>query len=606
MTDQFNTLSGLMQSKEPAESSGAIPPPPPPPVQPDPTNPALPQNPPPPPNSGSSLEENIGAKWFARVGIIVLLLGISFFLKYAFDNNWVPPAARVLIGVAVGGVLLALGEKARAKYFAYSQLLSGGGLSVLYLSLYAAYDFYGLITQGAAFVAMSLITAAGIGLSIRLDARALAIMSVLGGVLTPYLVSSGHNNQVVLFTYLIVLDIGVLVASVFKHWRSIHYVSLAGTFLLFGGWYDRYYDVTQLKSTFFFLTVFFLIYSIALVIYNLLEKKKSGGPEQVMTLVLGAIYFSFSYGLLDPSYHKLMGLFAITLAAYYYIGAYLVRIKTPEDDALYSFLAFMSASAASLAIPLQFEQATITIGWALEAALLFFLAARLGKRNIAAFGLAIYVLALSRYLFVDISRTPLVVTPVINKAFLAACFLMATSVTSAWAFHKSTLVPEKADDWFNRKHFIVAFVLAANFLAFFAGNREITHYYNGKSQVARDAYYKVQRLGQPNADYKARLVQSDELNKQLKRYQSRSSIGLSLFWILHAIIILSAGFVINSKGLRVGGLVLLLLAILKLFFYDLWNLGTLYRIISTMTLGIVLLTISFIYQKYKDKLMQIF
>jgi len=599
MSDQFNTVSGST-GDEPVNP--ATPPPPPPP---DPTNPGLPKNQSAASKPGQSLEENIGAKWFARVGIIVLLLGISFFLKYAFDNNWVPPGGRVLIGVAVGGILLALGEKTRAKYFAYSQLLSGGGLSVMYLSLYAAYDFYHLITQGAAFVAMSLITAAGIGLSVRMDARNLAIMSVLGGVLTPYLVSSGHNNQVILFVYLIILDLGVLVTSVFKHWRSIQYVSLAGTFLLFGGWYDRYYDFTQLKSTFLFLTIFFLIYSVALIIYNLLEKKKSSGPEQVLTLILGVIYFCISYGMLDPEYHKLMGLFAITLAAYYYMGAYLVRMSTPDDDNLYSFLAFMSASAASLAIPLQFEQATITIGWALEASLLFFLAARLGKRSIAAFGIAIYVLALSRYLFVDITRTPVIVDPIVNKAFMAAGFLIATSVASAWAFFKTTAVPEKNDDWFHRRHFIVAFVLAANLLAFFAGNREITHYYNGKSQAARNDYYQQQRLV-PAQDYKARLEQSDALNKQLKRNQSRSSIGLSLFWIPHANIILAAGFFIGNKGLRVGGLILLLLAILKLFFYDLWNLGTLYRIISTMSLGIVLLSISFIYQKYKDKIMQIF
>ncbi|NTW22192.1 DUF2339 domain-containing protein [Candidatus Falkowbacteria bacterium] len=593
MSDQLNTASEPAGNDE-AYGSASTPPPPPPPPPPKPDQ----QKP------AQSLEENIGAKWFARVGVIVLLLGISFFLKYAFDNNWVSPAIRVLMGVAAGGILLALGEKTRVKYFAYSQLLSGGGLSVMYLSLYAAYDFYHLITQGAAFVAMSLITAAGIGLSIRLDARSLAIMSVLGGVLTPYLVSSGHNNQVVLFVYLIVLDIGVLVASVFKHWRSIQYVSLAGTFMLFSGWYDRYYDFSQLKSTFLFLTIFFLIYSVASVIYNILEKKKSAGPEQVITLILGLLYFSFSYGLLDPEYHKLMGLFAITLAAYYYMGAYLVRISTPDDDNLYAFLAFMSASAGSLAIPLQFEQATITIGWTLEAALLFFLAARLGKKSIAAFGLAIYVLALSRYLFVDITRTPIIATPIINKAFMAAGFLIAASITSAWAFFKSTAVPEKTDDWFNRRHFIVAFVLAANLLAFFAGNREITHYYNGKSQVARDKYYQEQKLT-PVQDYKARLEQSDVLNKQLKSNQSRSSIGLSLFWILHAIIILSAGFFVGNKGLRVGGLILLLLAILKLFFYDLWSLGTLYRIISTMSLGIALLSISFIYQKYKAKIMEI-
>jgi uncharacterized membrane protein len=135
---------------------------------------------------------------------------------------------------------------------------------------------------------------------------------------------------------------------------------------------------------------------------------------------------------------------------------------------------------------------------------------------------------------------------------------------------------------------------------------EITTYYDKQIRNEQKAYNAleqrrdIQRYAPDSPDDGYRNTW--EIRRQL---ENKSSISLSIFWIIYAIILLAVGVLLRSRGVRIGGLVLLLFAILKLFFYDLWSLGTLYRIISSMTLGVVLLTVSYAYNKYKNKIKEI-
>jgi uncharacterized membrane protein len=554
----------------------------------------------------SSMEENIGGTWFARIGMTALVLGVSFFLKYAFDNNWIGEVGRVMIGIIAGVILLGLGEKIIRKYFVYGQLLSGGGLAVLYLSIFAAFNFYSLIGQIPAFFMMMLITAVGIILSIRYDAVSLVIVSTLGGFVTPFLISNGKNNEIGLFSYILMLDLAILVVSVFKKWRWLNILGFFGTVFVFMAWAGEFYRADEMFVTMVFLTLFFITYSISSLIYNLAQKERSSGIEQLLTIIAGTVYFVASYAILNPDYHLFMGFFALILAVYYFLWAYLVKAITPEDESLYGFLAFLTVGFVTLAIPLQFDGRIITIGWTIEAILLIILGIKTGQKAIKAFGVVIFEFAFIRMLFVDSNHGAKDMV-LFNKVMLTYLVVIISAYVAAYLFQTfSEEIVEDKNDFFAPKKLIATFLITANFLTIYSISREIGYYYEKEIQQVRLQSEKFD-TNQKRVDVGSfQLHQNLNANQEkLKKLENKSSVSLSLFWLLYGIILVLVGFFSRIKGVRVGGLLLFTLAILKLFFYDLWSMGTLYRIISSMSLGVVLLTISFAYQKYKDKIKEI-
>ncbi|HOX10950.1 MAG TPA: DUF2339 domain-containing protein [Candidatus Moranbacteria bacterium] len=596
--------------QQPDFSSLAPPPPPPAAVQ-EQTQTIFPAES--PAKSQDSLEENIGGKWFARIGITALVLGVSFFLKYAFDNDWIGETGRIIIGIIIGLALLGAGEKTIRKYFVYGQIISGGGIAVLYLSIFCAFNFYQLIGSLTAFFIMIIITAVGIALSLRYDALALVIVAIVGGFATPLMASSGVNNQIGLLSYLVLLDLAILAVAIFKKWNWLNVIGFLGTALLFSLWGAEYYTRQDLGTTMYFLTLFFLIFSISSLIYNLVKKEKSTGVEQLLTWASALVYFGASFGLLDDDYHIFMGFFALVLAVYYFIWAYLVRSLTPEDENLYGFLAFLTVGFVTLAIPLQFEQNVITIAWVIEAVLLMLIGARLNKKAIILFSLFVSGLAIYRYFLLDIAEYNKDSLLIFNNVFLTACIIIAGAYLMAflvYAFSKDDNL-KTGQAKISKGSLVAMFVIVANFMTIFSISHEIVKSYDRDINVIREQQSKAissfnapKKMGAYDNDY----YDSNEYKlgrEKIEKLENRSSIALSIFWLIYSIILLAVGIIGKYKGVRLGGLALLILAILKLFFYDLWSLGTLYRIISSISLGAVLLAISFVYQKYKNTIKEI-
>ncbi len=559
------------------------------------------------PGNGGDLEGNIGGKWFARIGITALVLGVSFLLKYAFDNNWIGETGRVLIGIMIGLFLLALGEKYIRKYFGYGQIITGGGIAILYLSIFAAFDFYSLLGPIVSFFGMILVTAAGTVLSLRYNAISLMIVSVLGGFATPLLISTGQNNQFSLFFYILILDVAVLMISFFRKWRELNFVGFIGTGILFFVWAAKFYTQAQLGSTMFFLTLFFIIYTISSLIYNIVRQEKSAEVEQILVLLSGTAYFITSYSLMNGQYHSFMGFFALILGIYYFLWAYLVKYVTPEDKRLYGFLAFLTIGFVTLMIPIQFQGVAITSGWLIEAILLFLIAVKNKEQIIIKFfGLLIFGLAIFRIFMIDAFSSSQAVLA--NKFFFTALFAVVISYAAAFLFSSisNDKETEEPESYLAAKQIAILMFIVANFLTIFIGSREINNYYQNKIDQAQ----KESRIIMENARVQGKPQNSSnaiaEYNyTKISSLRSKNSVVLSIFWLLYGIVLVAVGMTRERKGVRVGGLILLFLAILKLFFVDLWSLGTLYRIISSMTLGVILLGISFAYNRYKDKIKEI-
>ncbi|HJY35473.1 MAG TPA: DUF2339 domain-containing protein [Vicinamibacterales bacterium] len=280
-----------------------------------PVAPAIDLPPLPAPEAPETLEAAIGGKVMLWVGTIVLVLGLAFFLKYAFDNDWINEPVRVGLGVIAGLALVWAGHRfVTSGYRAYGQILTGGGLAVMYLAIYAAFSYYELIGRTPAFVLLVAVTVGAAWLADRQNAIGLALMGVGGGFATPFLFSSGVDAQVTLFSYDALLGVGTLYLARRRDWPVLNLVSFAFTWFTIGVWADRFYSPEKWRRTEFFLTLFCALFLVILV-----EQLKRHRWRSLVSLVLAlgpVIYHLSSLAILSGhGVAPLVYLIAVTLAA---------------------------------------------------------------------------------------------------------------------------------------------------------------------------------------------------------------------------------------------------------------------------------------------------
>ncbi|HEY6844043.1 MAG TPA: DUF2339 domain-containing protein, partial [Thermoanaerobaculia bacterium] len=246
-------------------------------------SPVVPQPPARPSAPARSVESLIGAHWLNRVGIAALLIGAAFFLKYAFENEWIGPAARVGIGVAAGAALLVWSDifhRRGHRLFAHS--LEVVAVGVLYLSIWAASQTYALVSNGAAFGGMVIVSIALVALAMRHESEFLAGLALTGGFLTPVLLSTGENREVALFTYVALLDVAALVLVALRPWARALGVAFFGTLFLYIGWYSTFFTSPQVPRTIGFASLFVLFFAVV----PLLRRWSNGGIARMVLLIL--------------------------------------------------------------------------------------------------------------------------------------------------------------------------------------------------------------------------------------------------------------------------------------------------------------------------------
>jgi uncharacterized membrane protein len=224
---------------------------------------------------------------------VAILFGVAFFLKYSFDNKLIGETGRIILGMIWGAAFLAAGEYLQKKknLKLYGQLLSGGGLGALYLSLYAAFALYHLIPAWLAAIGMIAVTTTGMTLSVRYNAFSLAAIALLGGFLTPVMLSTGQNQPLTLFGYILLLDIGTLTLYRFRRWPSLIVMSLIGTALIYTGWHAEFYDKPQHWLALGIISVFFILYNLHIVISRVARADEETSFDQ--TIIFGSAAFLF-------------------------------------------------------------------------------------------------------------------------------------------------------------------------------------------------------------------------------------------------------------------------------------------------------------------------
>ena len=323
-------------------------------------------------------EEKLAGTWFNRLGILAIMLAVVFFLKWSFDNHLVGELGRIVIGLILGLVFLGTGEYfQRKKFQVYGQGFTGGGIGILYFSIFTAFSFYHLITQPIAFVLMVLITLAASLLAVRYDSPVVGIFGIVGGFATPFLLSTGQNNRVILFTYIAILDAGVLLVAYFKKWPVFNYLTFLFTYFSFTAGLYGSYTSNNLRSfdavAFSYLTLFFLIY-LGISFTRNLRLKETFHRADISLIVLNAvIYFALSYGLLIDFIEGWIGFWAVFLGLIYLLmGSFIYRRYTGTRNLSLTLLA-VAAGFITLAVPLQLDGYWISMVWAVEAVIFFYL-----------------------------------------------------------------------------------------------------------------------------------------------------------------------------------------------------------------------------------------
>ncbi|HSP44861.1 MAG TPA: DUF2339 domain-containing protein, partial [Chthoniobacterales bacterium] len=264
---------------------------------PPPLPPRVPQAPPPPPApplEPFDWEAFFGVKLFAWIGGFVLFLGIVFLVKYSFENNLITPAMRVAIGTVLGLLLIGTGWfTASRNYRVSGQSLCATGVLVLYGNIFAAHVFYHLIDLVPAFASMAIVTAAAFFLALRLNAQVIVIFGLLGGFLTPVLLSTGVDNPAALFGYIALLNVGIAAVAVRKRWDYLVLLSAAGTILMEFAWADKFFVPSKANIAY---AVFLGFEAQFLAIFALARRRQAAAAwtaRSAIALALAALAWGF-------------------------------------------------------------------------------------------------------------------------------------------------------------------------------------------------------------------------------------------------------------------------------------------------------------------------
>jgi uncharacterized membrane protein len=508
-----------------------------------------------------ALEEWIGRRGLGWAAVVLLLFAAAFFLKYAFENEWIGEVGRVAIGMVAGTVLCAAGLRFHhggSRLFA--QMLSAAGVVLLYLASFAAFGYYHLMPQGQAAPFLVLLVLETAGLAVMYDAPAIALMAVIGGLLNPLLLQTDRDQYRSLFLYLIVLDLGVVGLALFRPWRAVATVALLGTQILYWGWWTRHYHPEKLTAALGFQLAVFVLFLVHDVLTQVVRRRRTG-IEVLVRIVLNAFLFAVAaYVLLEEDYHLWLGSAAVGLAAVYSALGWLVLRRHPADTWLQLVVVATGLAFLAAVFPLQTEAAWIALGWAVEGAVLWNFGLRIRADAVRILGAVLLILAVWQLL---VFNTPMVASqrgglfvPIFNTYALPA-LAVAACVLSAAISSRSFLV---------RPH-------------------DLERIWQGLAGLGGVVLVWLILTLESYQYFAARIT------------AQTARTSLSVLWPSYAAVLLTLGFWLRSGLLRWTALGLFGLTLIKVVLVDMADLPGFYRVTAFLVLSLILGGAAWQYQK---------
>ena len=416
----------------------------------------------------------VGGNTLARLGVVLLFIGVGFLLKYAVEHVQVPISVRLAL-VAIGAVvLLVIGWRLRTSRRAYAMALQGGGVGILYLTIFAALRLYALVPPLAAFGLLVWICAISSWLAIRQDALSLAVLAVAGGFLAPILTSSQSGNHVLLFSYYALLNAGILGIAWFKAWRVLNLLGFAFTFIVGTAWGVTRYRPENFATTEPFLIAFFLFYVAIAVLYALRRSVELRDYVDAGLVFGTPLVAAGLQAALVRDIEYAMSVSALAMSALYLVLARFLYTRRRDDLRLLveSFLA-LGVVFATLAIPLAVDPHWTAAAWAVEGAAIVWAGVRQQRLAVRAFGYLLEFGAGTAFFFGPAPWLPVPpgVYPIVNSGFVGGVLVALAGLFSAWFVDRNRDRVHGAE-----RAIAIAFFVWGTVWWLFAGGHEIDRF----------------------------------------------------------------------------------------------------------------------------------
>jgi len=332
-----------------------------------------------------SLEQRIGTWWVLIAGVITIFISAGFFLKFAYEHYWIGPWGRIGIVAVAGIVSLAVGEITRRRgYGIAAKGTTALGFAILYAADFTAYQFYELIGSVPAFATAIVITAATMTYAVALDDVVATFLAMLGGFVTPVIISKGENMPMPLFGYVLVLSTGIMLCAYWRKWRAINLLAFIGTFALYTGWFEKFFRLQlhaagppeQMTIALSWLGIFFGVYLVLPFVYGLANRVNARNDDVWLVVINASLTFYYLWTILFEQYRAALALCAAGLSAAHLAMMGPVFVRCREDNRLRQALLAIGLAFLTTAIPLYWRMNATTLGWTVEGAILVFIGIR--------------------------------------------------------------------------------------------------------------------------------------------------------------------------------------------------------------------------------------
>lgn len=638
--------------------------------------------------SETNFEKYIGENLFGKIGILIFIIGIGFFVKYAIDQNWINETARTLMGYAVGAGMLVLAERLHKRYHTFSSLLAGGAFGIYYLITAIAFHYYALFSHTIAFVILCVTTIFMSAVSVLYDRKELAVTALVGGFIAPFIISTDSSSIISLQIYITILNIGMFCLAMYKKWAILPMVSFAFTYIILWGTtalgsFSDSEAVTTYPTLFAFATLFYVIFLLPVVFilrtqYG--ENTRLGllgiiTANSFMYLIYGDFLLQHFEASSDTTAYLAFFIAAVNLAIHLYL-----RFRVEGQDTLRNLMLGLAVTFASMGVPILFSAANVLMVWAAESVLLLWLFTKEKNRIYELASAVLLLLTLGALAYYRTTDTFIHDTG--ESLFFNGAFFVTTFVSIA--YYVVAVIMQFNKELFSDTKRLIAYTpcnaiaYALGFSILFLAFRDNFHFHLEQpiSEYASLLTANIMLLGGALILRKRFEISENKLAYEISLYlagilfamtvwnytdpeglllrwlmalvtiaymaycmrgqllvtsnqrnlHTEYSIISTLMWLtltrlllitfnevnfstafslslgIAAFILMCIGMRYHSKEIRIVSLAEFGIVIGKLILNDVWAMPALGKIIVFISLGAILLILSFLYQKLKDAL----
>ncbi len=448
-----------------------------------------------------NIEKFIGENLINKIGIIITVIGVAIGAKYSIEHELISPLTRIILGYLMGIGLLGFGIKLKANYLNFSAVLVSGAIAILYFITYAAYGFYDLMPQLLAFGLMTIFTVFAVLTALHYNNQVIAHIGLVGAYAVPFLLSDGSGKVGILFSYMTIVNIGILVIAFKKYWKPLSFVAFILTWLIYYAWFSlEYVEAKHFRLSLVFLSMFFAIFYEMGLMYKLIQKEKFLISDIILIVANAFLFYGLGYTILSSHDigKQLLGVFTLINAIIHFSVSVILYRNKLADRNLFYLIVGLVLTFITIAIPVQLEGNWVTLFWIIEAALLFWI----GRSKQVYFYevlsyplifLAFFSLVQDWSVDYSIDYTTAKLVPIVNIHFLSSLlFIAAMGFINFIHSRKRAEVSALVDPFLKS---IINFSIPAIFLiAIYASLRyEITAYFD---QLYADSEIAVKAKGE--------------------------------------------------------------------------------------------------------------